>query len=215
VPSTEEAGQDELVTHDEILRQIGAMTLAFSSLESSVQGLTHSLILEHQAVGQVITAELSFRQLRTLTTSLYLERNGADADYTRIKRYMERAETLEKRRNDVQHSVWVAGDSPATLKRMKLTARPRHGRRVTFEEVTAADLNRLSLDMDALADEITRFIFELIGRYKVINPRFKPYWGPGSDIEPWATNEDPPDTSGSPGQPRDSTSRESPRTGSP
>lgn len=180
---------DGLVAHDELLRQIGAMTLAFSRLEGSVQSLTHSLILEHQTVGQIITAELSFGQVRTLTTSLYLERNGRDDDFAQIKRFMERAEKLEKRRNEIQHSVWMAGDSPATLKRMKLTAK-RRGRAVVFEEIGAADLARLSQEIHALSDEITHLIFDLIARHKVINPRFKPYWGPGSGVGPWATNEE-------------------------
>jgi hypothetical protein len=31
--------------------------------------------------------------------------------------------------------------------------------------------------MEALGDEITRLMLDLIDRRKVINPRFKPYWG--------------------------------------
>ncbi|HEY3945601.1 MAG TPA: hypothetical protein VGL78_10270 [Solirubrobacteraceae bacterium] len=176
------------MTHDEVLRQIGAMTLVFSRLEGSVQSLTHSLILEHQTVGQIITAELSFGQVRTLTMSLYLERNGRDDDFAQIKRFMDRAEKLEKRRNEIQHSVWVAGESPTTLKRMKLTAR-RRGRAVAFEEISAADLAGLGQEIEALGDEITSLTFDLIARHKVINPRFKPYWGPGSGVGPWAPTE--------------------------
>jgi hypothetical protein len=45
-------------------------------LELTIQMAVGSLIAEHQRIGQIITAELPFKNLRALFVSLYLERHG-------------------------------------------------------------------------------------------------------------------------------------------
>jgi hypothetical protein len=64
----------------QLLARIGDITVSFALLESTIQTLAGSQLQEHQRIGQIITAELSFRNLRALVTSLYRERHGEDAD---------------------------------------------------------------------------------------------------------------------------------------
>jgi hypothetical protein len=51
------------------LKAIGDITVSFALLESHIQNLIGSLIYEHQRIGQIITAELSFKNLRALLIS--------------------------------------------------------------------------------------------------------------------------------------------------
>ncbi len=106
-----------------VLARIGAITVSFAFLESTIQSLAGSLLQEHQRIGQIITAELSFSKLRALVMSLYQERHGQDADFEGLKNLMTRARQVEDTRNQITHSVWSAGDSAETV-----TSHQDHGK---------------------------------------------------------------------------------------
>jgi hypothetical protein len=79
---------------DSLLAGIGDVTVSFALLESEIQTLAGSQIQDNQRLSQIITAELSFQNLRALTMSLYRERHGEDADYEELRDLMRRAEKL-------------------------------------------------------------------------------------------------------------------------
>lgn len=136
------------------LKHIGDMTVSFALLESTIQSLVGSLIYEHQRIGQIITAELSFKNIRALLISLYLERHGEDGDFVELRELMKSASQLEEKRNQITHSVWAAGDSAETITRIKTTAKERHGIRFHFESVKAQDLRVL---LSILRNWLTKF----------------------------------------------------------
>ena len=80
------------------LKLIGDMTVSFALLESVIQSLVGSLINEHQRIGQIITAELSIKNIRALLISLYLERHGEDDDFVQLREFMRRAAQLEEKK---------------------------------------------------------------------------------------------------------------------
>lgn len=102
---------------------IGDITVSFALLEMAIQSLIGSLIAEHQRIGQIITAELSFKNLRALAISLYLERNGEDEDYRKLKSLMNKAGKIEATRNNIIHSIWAAGKDKDCIARIKTTAK--------------------------------------------------------------------------------------------
>lgn len=158
------------------LKHIGDMTVSFALLESTIQSLVGSLIYEHQRIGQIITAELSFKNIRALLISLYLERHGEDGDFVELRELMKSASQLEEKRNQITHSVWAAGDSAETITRIKTTAKERHGIRFHFESVKAQDLQGFVVDIKELADKIQRFHFKLLKDGKVINSPIEKIW---------------------------------------
>ena len=95
------------------------MTVSFALLVLEIQSLIGSLIKEHQRIGQIITAELSFRNLRALLVSLYLERHGEDDDFTGLRDLMKSAAQMEGKRNQITHSIWGAGKDADTITRIK------------------------------------------------------------------------------------------------
>jgi hypothetical protein len=126
-------------------------------LESVTQTLAGSLVAENQRIGQIITAELSFANLRALAMSLYRERQGEDENYNVLRDLMKRARELEELRNQITHSVWGAGDTAETVTRIKTTAKERHGLRFDFQKVSGQDLGRVADDIKQLAGEIQQF----------------------------------------------------------
>lgn len=166
---------------EKLLASIGDITVSFTMLESQIQTLCGSLLLEHQRVGQIVTAELSFRNLRALTMSLFLERHGPDDNDTiAVRDFMRRAAVLEEQRNQITHSVWAAGDGPDTVTRIKMTAKERHGARFDFSSVSADDLAAIANEIKRLAADIQQFWVGLIQQSKVVNSPFQPLWGPNS-----------------------------------
>jgi hypothetical protein len=126
-------------------------------LESVIQTLAGSLVHEDQRIGQIVTAELSFANLRALTMNLYRERYGEDADYDALSDLMKRAGELERLRNQITHSVWGAGSTPETVTRIKTTAKEKRGLHFDFQKVSSQDVGRVADDIKQLAGEIQEF----------------------------------------------------------
>ena len=162
---------------DKLLVHIGDITVSFALLESTIQMLIGSLIAEHQRVGQIITAELAFRNLRALAVSLYKERHGEDSDFAVLRDLMHRAAELEDIRNQITHSVWAAGNTPDTITRVKITAKEKHGIRFHFEHVGESDLTEVTRSLKLLAGETLAFLTRLIETGKAINNPMAKTWG--------------------------------------
>lgn len=151
------------------LKHIGDITVSFALLESTIQLLVGSLIHEHQRIGQIITAELAFKNIRALLISLYLERHGEDEDFVQLRDLMKSAAQLEEKRNQITHSVWATGGNAETITRCKTTAKEKHGVRFCFESVKAEDLQSVVTEIKNLAERIQRFHIRLLESGKVVN----------------------------------------------
>ena len=110
-----------------LLVHFGDIMVSFAVLENTLQALIWSLVREHQRIGQIITAEVAFKNLRALAISLYKARQDEDADFGTLKDLMKRAAEAEAKRNQLTHSLWGAGDSADTITRIKTTAREKRG----------------------------------------------------------------------------------------
>ena len=166
---------------EEHLKHIGDIIVSFALLEFQIKSLIGSLIAEHQRVVQIITAELSFKNLRALAISLYLERHGEDNDYSRLKLLMNKAGSLEENdkgisRNKIIHSVWAAGKDKDHITRIKTTAKQKRGFKFQFEELSAKDLEKFAEKIRQLAQNIQNFQIELIENKKAINNPIKKIW---------------------------------------
>jgi hypothetical protein len=147
---------------------IGDMTVSFALLENNLQQLAWLLIAQGQRIGQIITAELSFRSLRALVLNLYLERYGKDSDYLTLKGFIEKAVTFEDRRNQITHSIWGVGNDDQSILRIKTTAKEKTGLRYQFEDVQAKDLENFVSEIKQLVSEIQFFWVHLITNSKEI-----------------------------------------------
>lgn len=154
---------------DEHLKHIGDITVSFALLENCLQALAQSLLGAGQRLGQIVTAEVSFKALRALTVSLYLQRNGEDEHLTQFRELIRRAADAEDKRNQITHSLWAAGENAHSITRIKTTAKERHGIRFHFENVTADQLAAFAREIKVLANDIQKFRVSLIQSGKATN----------------------------------------------
>jgi hypothetical protein len=153
----------------EHLKHFGDITVSFALLESCVKNLAESLLGTSQRVGQIVTAELSFKALRDLTISLYLERNGEDDDFAQLRLLTQRLKEIEEKRNQMTHSLWAVGDDTGSITRIKASARERHGLQFRFEQIKSEDLASLAEDIKKLGEEIQVYWISLIKQGKATN----------------------------------------------
>jgi hypothetical protein len=169
------SGMDHAVP-DEFLLCIGDIVVSITLLESAFQFLAGSLILEHQTIGRIITVELAFRNLRTLTINLYRERHGEDEGFQALRELVKRAATLEDQRNQIVHSIWGPSATADVLTRIKTTAKGKHGIQSKFENITAPDLREVAQQVKELTLDVVNHHWALVGAGKAINNPGKKLW---------------------------------------
>lgn len=159
---------------DHLLVRIGDMTVSFAVLESMIQVLFSSLIREHQRVGQILGAQLSFERLSAATISLYRDRHGDDADFDTLQDLLRRAAAVEQERNLITHSFWGAGRNADTITRMKITSRFKGGYQFRSEDYDDDKLRLFVDKIKVLAYDIQQLYGDLIDRGKAVsNPSSK------------------------------------------
>lgn len=131
-----------------------------------IQFFVWSLVEQPQRIGQIITAELSFKNSRAILISLYKEKHGEDSGFRIIKELMNRAGKIEEKRNQIIHSVWAVGKDANSIKRIKTTAKEKCGLRFKYEDITADDLAEIADDIKKLTSEIQNFYLALMDEEK-------------------------------------------------
>jgi len=149
---------------ERFLIPIGNITVSFALLERCIQQLVDFAIPARQELSQIITAELSFAQLRALAFSLFLNQFGEDenVDIQGLKRLMARAESVEKKRNQITHSMWLAGKTADEITRMKTTAKQKDGLRFHVASLTVPDLEAVATEILEVATAVQDFSIRLM-----------------------------------------------------
>jgi len=151
------------------LIEIGDITVSFALLEFSIQHLISSFINEHQRIGKIVCVELSFKNLRALGISLYLEKFGEDDDYKSLRNFMKRAGKIEEQRNQIIHSIWTAGKDKNHVNRNKTTAKEKDGLKFKSEEYSVERLSNLATQIKILAFDVQQFWLHLLETSKTYN----------------------------------------------
>jgi len=161
-----------------VLQSIGDVVVSFSLVETALEVIVCSLLAEHQRVGQIVCAELSFTRIRGLVASLYQEHHGEDdPDLATLRGLLNRASSLEHKRNQIVHSTWGAGSDSRSVSRLKSDAKERHGFRMRGEELSASSVSAIADDLSMLAYDLQTFWFQQLTVGKLINNPGKPIWG--------------------------------------
>lgn len=146
-----------------LLVQVGDITVSFALLESEIESLVGNLISHDQRMGQIITAELSFRNLRALLVSLYLHRFGKDSNYKQFRELIMRLGNIEAKRNVITHSLWAVGETADTISRIKTTATEKHGFKFDFETMSENQFVDIATEIKVLASDVQVFALMLAG----------------------------------------------------
>ncbi len=151
---------------DEHLKEIGDMTVSFAALVFMLQLLAESLLSADQNVGRLVTAELSFKNIKALIKSLYLEQHGKDDDLNTLDSLLKRAGKVEELRNQITHSIWAIKGDMKTIVTIKTTAKENHGLKTSSTSYTAEDLRKFCDEIKQLGQAIFEFQAHLIRRKK-------------------------------------------------
>jgi hypothetical protein len=139
----------------EHLEAIGDITVPFTMLEAVLQSLVHTLLGGKVSTGQAVTVELSFKNLRVLAASLWVDRFGKCEETVEFVKLMARIRNVEEQRNQVTHSVW-AGNDDGQIVRVKTTAKEGRGGEMKHFPMSAADLNKIAAEIKRLATDVQR-----------------------------------------------------------
>lgn len=171
---TNQKGMKRDLNQEELITQIGYIIVYFNILEMTVQDLVGSLINEHQAVGQIITAQLSFRATRDLVMSLYFERHGKDSDFSTLDGLLKECAAIEGKRNLFVHSTWLFDEDPTEILRHKITSNGLL--KFQFDPTSVDDLCRVSESIKNLDTRIQAFQIMLIKNGKMKNNPILKVW---------------------------------------
>jgi hypothetical protein len=153
----------------EIIQILGGITVNFGALENALNvsiwfflgdGTT---IMEER--WQILTAQLSFKQLVNMFANLYRHRfpERGDAEMCDL---VKRCFKAEDQRNNLIHSLWVDGErntQEASALRLKLTARS-NGFKLQAEEHTLSQLVKVGNEMADLAFDVQAFAIREVTR---------------------------------------------------
>ena len=146
---------------DQLFRAIGRISAYSNGLELYISALIWCLIGAGQQVGEIVTSELSFRNLLALLSSLYRFRKTKQEDIEKLDSLLKRASALEEQRNQVVHSTWAINMSdPNSLSRYKVTAKQKSGLKHTVEEKTIEELNHIADEMVSLMKTFSEITIE-------------------------------------------------------
>jgi len=148
-------------TPPEYLQRIGKITASFALLEQIVAFFIWSIISNDQVIGQIVTAELSFKQLLSLLSSLYRHTRKDETKIKELDNLLKRAFQVAEKRNVICHSIWGAGGTSKTITRIKTTAKISKGLRRQFEQTTVEDLDSIIKEIRDVTEDISAFT----GRY--------------------------------------------------
>ena len=110
-------------------------------------------------LGQIVTAELSFRQKMDLLSSIYRDKLDNSTELAELDRVLARIAQAEQKRNIVVHSVWTAYAVDATVARIKATAKRRSkGLKLEIEKMSVKDLEDVANYIANVAYEVQTLV---------------------------------------------------------
>ncbi len=144
----------ETPVSDQYLKYIGRVAVNHAVLDLTIKSLIWEFLGPKQKIGQIVTAELDFRRLLSLLSSLCRERYKDDKLIVdEIMQLIRRAESTSGKRDKVIHSIWLAGQT--SLNRAKITAKLNKGFNLEFEKTTPSDLEKIAEELAILSGDFS------------------------------------------------------------
>ena len=126
------------------LTALGRVTAFFSQLEDELCRLAWRLLGTEPTVGQIVTAELSFKGLLNLIGCLGQHRFGGQPLMAELEAALTQCAKVEEDRNVLIHSNWFAGQTDDDVHRIKITAKRKSGRRVQFQQIQPEEIEKVA-----------------------------------------------------------------------
>ncbi len=151
-----------MIIDREVSDALGCVTVSFSMLETYVAVLIWGLISpEDSLVGQMVTAQLSFRKSLDLLDAVFRYKIGDAVKVAKIEGLLKEAQAAEDARNRIVHSMWMFSQPCTDLRRVKLATKRGKGLSEQDEEGTPANIMAVAEEIEKTAKGFSSFIMEL------------------------------------------------------
>ncbi len=109
------------ITYDQLLKELGQLSLTFNVLETIVSHRTWELISPDQRIGRTVTAKMTFASLVDLLRDLYMSRYTEPEKQAQMKDLHAALRAGNDRRNILLHTSWgLMKADPIMVSRFKL-----------------------------------------------------------------------------------------------
>ena len=144
----------------DFLQAVGKITINFANLELYLSLFCGMHIRAYPLIiNEIITSELSFKQLVHITIAIYKE---IEPDHNKIDQFTELAKklfSLEQRRNAIIHSNY--GTENKKVVRQKNTAKGKQGFRTKYENLSTKIMYDFAKEIDEINKQIGLLIYNL------------------------------------------------------
>jgi hypothetical protein len=145
-------------TPPEYLERIGKVTASFAMLEQVLSFFIWGLISNDSVIGQIVTAELRFKSLLSLLSSLFRYKTKNEAKIRELDELIKRAVQVEEKRNVICHSIWGEGQTSYSITRINTTAKISKGLRRQFQQTTIEDLDLIINEIREMTDDLSKIM---------------------------------------------------------
>ncbi len=143
-------------TPDESLAPLGKVVANFAVLESNLDFAIWLLLIGNssaeQRTGQIVTAELMFKNKIALLSSLYQHRFPTKSPFAALKEMRKKLSNANIKRNNLVHSIWLAGG-----KKFATTAKGKHGIKFEFKDMNASQIDGIADFISEVGAEMQEF----------------------------------------------------------
>jgi len=147
---------------DKHLIALGKITVNFQLVEHHLAKMIWALLGNDMEAARTVTAELPFKTLVAVASSLYRLKVAQPASVAKMQDVMSRACAAEGERNQMIHSTWIANSPTDDPGRLKSTAKLKHGLKHHYEEVPVAALESSATRLSEVAFDLVTLEMEFI-----------------------------------------------------
>jgi hypothetical protein len=143
-----------LASWEDGLARLGECIVQFQRIEDSIAVCISAMVGRSRKVGEILTAEMSFRARVATFGALFAHSLKSDALPEDITDLISRLHWAEQQRNTLVHSLWDASESnPESIRREKRSIR-KNKLAVAEEHFTPDDLDELNRLFEGIVTDL-------------------------------------------------------------
>jgi hypothetical protein len=144
---------------------LGEVVIWFEELDEQLSTAISFLLHRGDTVGQIVTAELSFKAKAALLNALFKQEAPQSTRFLQLDELVGACSQVEQKRNEVLHSKWgnELGGGPR-MTRIKYTARGRTGLQHLSEALTPAQVQAIAHHCGYLAHCVDELMYLEFGQ---------------------------------------------------
>ena len=159
-----DVSEESLSGYSENVKQsIGEVVVWFEDLDTQLSSAISFLLKRDDTVGQIVTAELSFKSKVNLFGVLFRQERPSSEDLERLEELCGACFQIEALRNQVVHSKWLNVLEGTGMVRSKYTARHKKGLKHQTEVLTPNQVESIAMHCGYISHAVDELMFMEFG----------------------------------------------------